>query len=270
MTSSAKQNIANVFDLVACGYDNPATRFFPFCGDRLISKLKPSANTRLLDIASGTGAVALPAAQALLPEGRVQAIDLSEKMLDKAFHNLQRVGLTNVDFHIMDGEHLEFSNDFFDYITCSFGLFFFEDMLAGLKEWHRVLKPGGKLMLTSFTTQAFHPLADIFRQDIASFGVEMSEAARERLKTGEECHNLMSKAGFSDINIEVEQMGYHLNEVNDWWELINHTAFRGLIEQLEPAQRTEFQAKHQEHIQDQATGKGIWLDIETIFTSGSK
>jgi len=265
-----KQNIISVFDRVASGYDNPSQRFFPFCGDRLISKLKPAPGSKLLDIATGTGAVALPAAQAILPTGHVQAIDLSEVMLDKAFHNLQRAGLNNIDFHIMDGEKLDFKRDYFDYITCSFGLFFFDDVLAGLKEWHRVLKPAATIMLTSFSPNAFHPLADIFRQNMQDYGIEIPETSWQRLKTPDECQSLLEQAGFSDINIEVEQMGYHLNGINDWWELVTHTAFRGLVDQLESAQRAEFQIKHQNNINELVTEKGIWLDIETIFTSGKK
>lgn len=65
-------------------------------------------------------------------------------------------------------------------------------------------------------------------------------------------------------------MGYHLNGIKDWWELVTHTAFRGLVYQLEPAQRAEFQIKHQNNINELVTEKGIWLDIETIFTSGKK
>lgn len=267
---TAKQNIISVFDRVACGYDNPSQRFFPFCGDRLISKLKPAPGSKLLDIATGTGAVALPAAQAILPTGRVQAIDISEMMLDKAFHNLQRAGLNNIDFHVMDGENLDFKRDYFDYITCSFGLFFFDDMLAGLKEWHRVLKPSATIMLTSFTPGAFQPLADIFRQDIQDYGIEIPEASWRRLQEQEECQSLLEQADFNEIKIEIEQMGYHLNEAKDWWELITHTAFRGIIDQLMPAQRAEFQIKHQNNINKLMTDKGIWLDIEIIFTSGKK
>jgi hypothetical protein len=48
-----------VFDLVAAGYDDAALRFFPFCADRLISRLNPAPGTKLLDIATGTGVVAL-------------------------------------------------------------------------------------------------------------------------------------------------------------------------------------------------------------------
>ncbi|MGD8525425.1 MAG: class I SAM-dependent methyltransferase [Thioalkalispiraceae bacterium] len=270
MGITTKQTITRLFDQVAGGYDNPSQRYFPFCGERLISKLKPIPGSKILDVATGTGAVALPAAQAILPGGRVHAVDLSEAMLEKASQNLQRAGLSNVDFHVMDGENLEFQHDYFDYVTCSFGLFFFDDMLAGLKEWHRVLKPGGAIMLTSFSPNAFQPLADIFRKDLQAFGIEIPEMSWQRLKQQDECRALLEQAGFGGIEIETEQMGHHLNGINDWWELIRNTAFRGFIDQLAAAERTRFQVKHQNNISQLADDNGIWLDVETLFTSGRK
>ena len=85
-----KQNITALFNIVAEGYDNPSTRFFTFCADKMLDILQPKQNTRLLDVVTGTGAVATSAAQMLLPEGRVHGIDLSEKMLDKALKMLKR------------------------------------------------------------------------------------------------------------------------------------------------------------------------------------
>ena len=143
MSDEIKEKVKDLFDQVASLYDNPAMRFFPFCGDRMISHLQPKPGFKVLDIATGTGAVALPAAQAIAPTGRVQAIDLAENMLDIAAANLKRAGIDNVDFHAMDATRLDFKSRYFDAITCSFGIFFLPDMLAALKEWVRVLKPGG-------------------------------------------------------------------------------------------------------------------------------
>ncbi|MEK7696722.1 MAG: class I SAM-dependent methyltransferase, partial [Pseudomonadota bacterium] len=74
----AHEQIARVFDLVAGDYDSPALRFFPFCADRLIARLRPTPGEKILDIATGTGAVALSLAQAVGPAGRVTGIDLAE------------------------------------------------------------------------------------------------------------------------------------------------------------------------------------------------
>lgn len=128
-----KTAVTQVFNLVSKLYDNPSLRFFPLCADKMVDYAKIKHGQKVLDVATGTGMVAIAAAQAIGNEGRVQAIDLSEGMIDTAQKNMSRTGLSNIDFHIMDGENLEFKNNYFDVITCSYGLFFMPDMPAALK-----------------------------------------------------------------------------------------------------------------------------------------
>ncbi len=270
MNDDVKKNITALFDLLASQYDNPAQRFFPFVGDRLIEHLSPGPGHKILDIATGTGAVALPAAQAILPTGRVQAIDLSEKMLDTAAANMQRSGLANVDFHNMDAETLQFKPNYFDYATCSFGIFFLDDMQSALQEWLRVLKHEGRLMFTSFGRNAFEPLARQFKQDMEGFGVPVPEVHWKRLCEESQCRQLLESAGYEAIQTTTEQMGYHLNDSRDWWELIYSTGYRAFIEQLSAIEQHEFRQKHLKAIEHNMTDKGIWLDVEVIFASGRK
>ena len=91
-----KQRTTAVFDLVATGYDHPALRLFPFCADRLVDAIRPRPGQKILDIGTGTGAVATALAQSVLPSGRVQAIDLAENMIEQAVTNVGKRGLTNV------------------------------------------------------------------------------------------------------------------------------------------------------------------------------
>ena len=268
MTDQDKRNIIAIFDQVADCYDNPSMRFFPFCADRLISHLRPARDAKILDVATGTGAVALAAAQALGPQGRVQAIDLAEKMLAKAMTNFQRTGLSNVDFHVMDAEALEFKSRYFDYVICSFGIFFLPDMLAGLTSWRQVLKPGGRVMFTTFSEQAFQPLAELFRQRMENLGIEIPIENWMRLATVKDCREILEMAGFVDIQIITEQLGYHLNSPDDWWEIIYSSGFRGYLEQLDSKQQERFRIEHLGEIQSLISNKGLWLDVETLFSTG--
>ena len=268
MTDQDKQNAIAVFNLVASHYDNPSMRFFPFCADRLISHLRPAPDAKILDVATGTGVVALAAAQALGPNGRVQAIDLAENMLNKAMANFQRAGLSNVDFHVMDAESLEFKSRYFDAVICSFGIFFLPDMQAGLTSWRQVLKPGGRVMFTTFASNAFQPLADLFRQRMETMGIVIPTESWMRLTTEQECQDLLESAGFTEIQIVKEQLGYHLNSPDDWWEIIYSSGFRGYLEQLDTEQLGRFRIEHLAEVQSLMTDKGLWLDVETLFSTG--
>lgn len=268
MADQDKKNIIAVFDQVAENYDNPSMRFFPFCADRLISHLRPIPDAKILDVATGTGAVALAAAQALGPQGRVQAIDLAENMLNKAMANLHHAGLSNIDFHLMDAESLEFKSRYFDYVICSFGIFFLPNMLTGLINWRHVLKPGGRVMFTTFSDNAFQPLAELFRQRIANFGIEIPIENWMRLTTEQECEELLEAAGFTEIQVIKEQLGYHLNSPDDWWEIIYSSGFRGYLEQLDAELQGRFRLEHLAEIQSLITDEGLWLNVETLFSTG--
>ena len=268
-TKQHKQAITDNFNLVAAGYDNPAQRYFPMSADRMAEYLKPKPGSRVLDIATGTGMVATAMAQAILPDGRVQGIDLSRKMLDKAFENLTKLGLNNIDLHEMDADNLEFKSNYFDCASCGFGIFFMPDMHTSLKEWRRVLKPGASLLFTTFGSSSFGELISSFISVLSEFDISFG-TEQERLTEMDTCEKFLTDAGYTDIQIHSEQMGYHLISENDWWEIIMNSGLRSFVTQLDAMQFAKFRAKHLADIVKLKTDKGIWLDINVIYSIGRK
>jgi ubiquinone/menaquinone biosynthesis C-methylase UbiE len=265
-----KQRISAVFDDVSSGYDDPALRFFSFCAERMVSILSPEKGWNVLDVATGTGALAGVLAQSIMPGGQVTAIDLSEGMLQRARQNIQKLALTNVDFFQMDAESPGFSNDYFDAVACSFGLFFIPDMLKALVEWHRVTRKGGTVLFSAFTENTFRPLLDLYAEDLKTGGYDFEKqpTASARLKDAKLCRQFMEKAGFSDVNQEVIQVGYHLKDENEWWSAVWNTAMRGPILKLNPDEQQIFKAHHLQRVSELRTGEGIWMDVEVRLTSG--
>jgi len=266
-----KQAITQVFNLVSKLYDNPSLRFFPSCAEKMVGYANIKPGQKVLDVATGTGMVAMAAAQVVGNEGRVDAIDLSESMLEQAKQNLKRAGLSNVDFHIMDGEQLEFDDDVFDVITCSYGLFFMPEMSAALKSWLRVLKPGGKVIFSSFAPSAFTPQNDIFLNNLAEYNIVPPTPRWLQLAEEDLCKNLLEENGFIDAQVRQAQLGYHLKECTDWWQCIQSAGYRGLYEQLPHEHRDDFQKKHLSEIETELmTDDGIWLDVQTLFSTALK
>jgi ubiquinone/menaquinone biosynthesis C-methylase UbiE len=265
-----KARITNTFDLIAEGYDNPSQRFFPFAADYMMSLAQPKPGERVLDIATGTGMAAIAAAQAITPGGRVQAIDLAENMLAKAQRNVAKHALSNVDFHLMDAEQLEFRSNYFDLISCAFGVFFFTDTAQALRSWLRVLKPGGRIIFTSFTQSTFQPMAGWFREAIEASGHPFPEPAWQRLAQAQQCQDLIEQAGYCNAQVTTKQMGYHLASENDWWEIMWNSGFRGILNMLSAQQLADLRLQHLAQVADLKTADGIWLNVEVNFSLAEK
>lgn len=269
-----QQQTAEIFNRVAGGYDDAALRFSPFAADRLIMRLNPAPGAKVLDVATGTGVVALAAVQAVGEKGRVIAVDLAETMLDRLQEKIDKFGMHNIDLHVMDAAAPEFRRDYFDYVVCSFGIFFLPDMAAGLREWVRVTKPGGRIMFTAFGKQAFQPMMDIFIRRAGHHGIRAPDPdkpiAGMRLADPARCRELLGAAGLVDIDVATEQLGYHLKDETQWWDLLWNSGTRGWIEKIPPAELESFRAAHLEEARPLLGERGLWLNVETHFAGGTK
>ena len=111
---------------------------------------------RVLDVACGTGRGTVGLAQAVGTSGRVDALDLSEAMLDRARAKIEKLGLSGrVHFKHGNAKQLPYRDETFDlvYNGYMFDLIPFDGFLPILKEMARVLKPGGKLVLLNMSKQ---------------------------------------------------------------------------------------------------------------------
>jgi len=262
--------VAQLFDQLVDGYDRAALRFFPFAADRLAQRLEPRPGEKILDVATGTGAVAVAVGQRLTGAGRVMAVDISDRMLDRAYANVRRMALHNVDLHPMDAMALEFRADYFDALTCSFGLFFMPDMAAALREWRRVLRPGGRVLLTVFGRDAFQPMADLYCECLQACGgptIRTADLAWQRLSTAESVTTLLEDAGFEQIECATDQFGYHLQTPQEWWEIVWNTGFRGYLTDFDTTTLERFQQQHLERVGAAFEDGKLWLNVPVLFVS---
>ncbi|NOZ10272.1 MAG: class I SAM-dependent methyltransferase [Gammaproteobacteria bacterium] len=271
---SHQQEIIAIFDQVAADYDKEALRWFPFCADKMMDILLPTPGMKVLDVAAGTGALAIAVAQRICPTGRVCAIDLADGMLSVLEKKSRAMGLENIDLFSMDGAQLEFRDRYFDAVCCSFGLFFMSDMQQALHEWWRVLKPGGRIIFSSFSEGAFQPMKRMFFDRIEGFGVELAKGRDQfvvdRLQDEFVCTKLLEGASCSDVQLHHAQVGYHLQRVEDWWDVLWGSGFRGLLLQLDEKKRLQFQGEHLREIAPLAKENGIWMDVGVNLTVGRR
>jgi ubiquinone/menaquinone biosynthesis C-methylase UbiE len=147
--ADVKAGVAGVFGRAASSYDS-AVPFFATFAAHLVAAAQPQEGERVLDVACGRGAVLLRAAEAVGSDGRAVGIDLAPEMVEAARADAAAMGLDNVDVQVGDAERLDFDARAFDVALCGFGVFFFPDPHAALREVRRVLRPGGRFATSTF------------------------------------------------------------------------------------------------------------------------
>jgi demethylmenaquinone methyltransferase/2-methoxy-6-polyprenyl-1,4-benzoquinol methylase len=172
-TEKAKR-VRSVFASVAGKYDL-MNDLMSFGAHRLwkhfalsLTGLKPGQQA--LDVAGGTGDLALGMLRQVGKEGRVVLSDINSSMLALGRDRLLDSGFVgNVECLVADAERLPFDDNSFDCVTIGFGLRNVTDKAAALRSMHRVLKPGGQLLVLEFSTPVAPGLKPLY--DAYSFNV---------------------------------------------------------------------------------------------------
>lgn len=256
---------------IAEGADCEALRFSAFCADRFLTHLQLAPGDKILDVYTGAGALALAASQAVGPAGRVTAIDTAENLLARLGTKISKFGIANIDVHSMDAAHLDFRRDYFQHTACSLGLFWLSDPGAAMREWVRVTRPGGSVSLAVFAPQAFQPQLGLLLQRIAQVTGSLNiPVSWEQLSRREALLAFLQDAGLVEVTVQEEQLGYHLRDAQEWWEVVWHSALRLLVEKVPAAQRDRLRTEHLAEVATLATADGLWLDVAVLFARGYK
>ena len=161
-----KVTIGSMFDSIAWRYDF-LNHFLSFGIDRLWRRKairiisKTYENPRILDVATGTGDLAI-AAMKLNPV-MVTGIDVSEKMLEIGRKKIKKKNLSDkIDLIKGDSENITFSDNTFDIAMVAFGVRNFSDPIKGLSEMIRVTRQGGLILILEFSKPAASPFKGVY------------------------------------------------------------------------------------------------------------
>ncbi len=261
-----KQMIQNTFNTVADAYGQGASHFFHLSGETMAELLELEGHESILDVASGTGAAAIPTAKRLT-QGSVTAVDFSSGMLEQASKSAEKLDLQNLSFHIGDMTQLPFGKAAFDHATCAFGLFFVDDMGGTLQHISSTVKPGGKVMISGFCGDSFQPMAKLCLDRLRAYGLDVPEQIGwQRMSEPEQLQEIFDQAGLENMQIDRRTFGYHI-DLEGWWEVVWNAGFRGLVMQL-GEQLEEFKQAHLEELKPLCDEQGLWLEIDVNFTHG--
>lgn len=161
---SKKEQVAEMFDTISPRYDllNGLLSFgiHLYWKRCLIRSVMPLQEKKILDVATGTGAVAV----GLYKHGAkdITGVDISSQMLQVGRNKLTREQTKCITLQQADAEHLPFDANTFDAVTVAYGVRNFENLEAGLAEIRRVLKPGAQLSVLEFSKPKVFPVKQLF------------------------------------------------------------------------------------------------------------
>ena len=192
-------------DTAAAGYDRSVGEMTRRIVPSLLRAARLAPDQRVLDIAAGTGLAAEAAAEAVGPSGHVVAADISPAMVERARE--RRGALPNVSFAVEDGQALSFPDQSFDAVLCNMGLMYFPDPGRGLAEFQRVLRPGGRAVVSNNTT----PERSLISRALVIIGRHVPSKAAEAarlfsLGDEERVRGLFQAAGFHGVETTTETL----------------------------------------------------------------
>lgn len=213
-----KEQVARMFNNIAQRYDFLnhllSLGIDHLWRKRAINFLKPTHPKIMLDIATGTGDFAIAALE--IKPKKVFGIDISTGMLEMGRKKIARKKLNDfIELKEGDSENIPFEENYFDAITVGFGVRNFENLEKGLKEIHRVLKPGKKAAILEFSKPDKFPVKTVFslysKYGIPLIGKTVSKdnAAYTYLPEsvaafpeGEKFSQILKHCGFNNVQIE--------------------------------------------------------------------
>jgi len=231
----AKLKAAITYNAASDHFDDGPLAFWDRYGSRTIERLALARGATVLDVGCGSGASALPAAVAVGPAGRVVGIDLAERLLTLARAKAAHRNLGNVDFRTGDMERLEFPDASFDAVVCVFAIFFVTDMAKQVRALWRLVRPGGRLAITTWGPRMWEPASSVWWAAVQQVRPDLVPTVNpwERVTTPPALRQLLTDGGVGEAEIVAESGEQALRSPDDWWSIVLGSGYRWTVEQMD-------------------------------------
>lgn len=253
MPENAQDRAAFTYNAAADCFDASPLSFWDYFGRRTIELTSLPSGSRVLDVCCGTGASALPAAEAVGPKGNVIGIDLAKQLLDLARTKAIQRRLSNIEFELGDMLSMRFPVASFDAVICVFGIFFLPDMAKAVSElWSRV-RPGGQLAVTTWASNFCKPASDAFWRSIKNVRPDLYKGFNpwDRIDNPESLRKIFEEGGVPSPKISAENRLHPIKSAEDWWTIVLGSGYRATVEQLDLAEREKVKEANLAFVRDE-------------------
>jgi ubiquinone/menaquinone biosynthesis C-methylase UbiE len=265
------------WDRIAEGYDRFVT---PTDGWALpqeaLRRAGVGAGTRFLDVASGSGALSLPAARM---GADVLAVDLSPAMLERLKARAAEEGLDGLEGRVMDGHALDLADDLFDVAASQFGVMLFPDLPRALGEMVRVTKPGGRVCLVAYGSPERVGFLGFFMEALARSVPDFTPPPMDppplpfQVADPEVLRSRMADAGLREVRVEPAAERLEPRSGGEVWDWVTNSnpIPAALVDPLPEAARERVRSVLDDMVHERAVGAdGIVLESLVHVAVGTK
>jgi SAM-dependent methyltransferase len=269
--AARKAETAALFNSRAGDFD-PQGAFAHF-GQRLVTVVGIEPGQRVLDVATGRGAVFFPAVERVGPAGEAVGVDLAEGMVRATNEEAEGRGL-GTPVRVMDAEQLDFPDATFDRVLCGFGIMLFADLDRALGEFRRVLKPGGRLGVSTWQVAQ----AEYLQTVLDELGLLGTDGQRPPgwISEPDELAHALERAGFADVRVttdpEICRYTFRYDDLEQYWQSIgrNGARPRRIADRLDAAQLERVRTALAERLRAYQQSDGIHIVATALLAVGHR
>ena len=234
--AAAKLKAEKAYNAAADYFDAEPLAFWARYGRRTVERLRLHRGAHVLDVCCGTGALALLAAQAVGPEGRVIAVDVAGELLKLGRAKAQAAGLQHIEFHRGDMTDLDFPDAQVDALVCVFGIFFVPDMEAQVAELWRLVRPGEQQAITTWGARFWSQGYESWLEAVRRVRPDLYTAFNpwDRITTPEAVRQLLLDGAVQNVEVAAEDGYQTLRRPEDFWTMALGSGLRWTIDRLGP------------------------------------